>query len=596
MISTRRFGVGYKNMGLIMNKSLLALLAGVALIAVAHPASAAIDDAGLTDSHVKTEAGADPSPLEAIPARTDEIKLAAASVTTGSPANAATAPTAAGAGDGYGTGFFQRLFNYEVAEFGRTSSPISDPNAPAGRRSDYPPQPVNQPPYPFTEWPYGGATLLGASRPNSVDSPLMVALAPTTLGKLMQDAHIQTYGWVEVGANLSTSHVQGGNAPAGYDYNPNTIQMDQTVLYVERVPDTVQRDHVDWGFRISAIYGVDYRYTISDGFASDQLTKSNNNYGYDFPMLYAEVYIPQVAKGLLIRAGRFISIPDIEAQLAPNNYMYSHSMTYTFDNFTNTGILGTLAVTKNLFLQAGLVIGTDTFAGNEGVRKTNPFPNPLYPNATFLKDPGARPSFSGCVRYQSNSARDDLYVCIDGINSGVWGYNNLQWKGFTYYHKFTDKFHVALEVYNVHETGVPNLNNPVAAQALANGGTPFSGPSFRFNAPDAAHCSDAASLTCRSNVQAELAYWNYQFSPLDNLTLRTEYFDDYQGQRTGVATGYEGAALGVQHWVSPQIEVRPEVAYYRADAGDAFNGNGNHGNTPTRQQETVLSGDIIVHF
>ena len=257
--------------------------------------------------------------------------------------------------------------------------------------------------------------------------------------------------------------MKGGNAPAGYDYNPNTAQLDQTVLYVERVPDTVQKDHIDWGFRASVIYGVDYRYTVSDGLLSNQLTKSNKNYGLDLPMEYAELYIPRVAKGLMIRVGRFISIPDIEAQLAPNNYMYSHSMTYTFDNFTNTGVLATLAVTKNLFLQAGVVGGTDTFIGNVGVNKPNPYPNPLFPNATLRKDPGAVPSFAGCIRYQSDSARDDLYVCINGINSGTWGYNNLQWKGFTYYHKFTDKFHVAVEVYNVHESNVPNVNNAEVA-------------------------------------------------------------------------------------------------------------------------------------
>jgi hypothetical protein len=49
-------------------------------------------------------------------------------------------------------------------------------------------------------------------------------------------------------------------------------------------------------------------------------------------MLYGELYVPQVAEGLLLRLGRFISMPDIEAQLAPNDYKYTHSMTYTFDN------------------------------------------------------------------------------------------------------------------------------------------------------------------------------------------------------------------------------------------------------------------------
>ncbi|WP_239512962.1 outer membrane beta-barrel protein, partial [Klebsiella aerogenes] len=77
-------------------------------------------------------------------------------------------------------------------------------------------------------------------------------------------------------------------------------------------------------------------------------------------MAYGELFIPQIAEGLLLRFGRFISLPDIEAQLAPNNYMYSHSMTYTFDNYTNTGLNATLALNKNWMVQLGLTVGTDT--------------------------------------------------------------------------------------------------------------------------------------------------------------------------------------------------------------------------------------------
>ena len=86
------------------------------------------------------------------------------------------------------------------------------------------------------------------------------------------------------------------------------------------------------------IYGLPHPSGVFRYHASYQLLKDNKVNGYDFPMLYGEVYVPYVAEGLLLRAGRFISVPDIEAQLAPNNYMYTHSMTYTFDNYTNTGL------------------------------------------------------------------------------------------------------------------------------------------------------------------------------------------------------------------------------------------------------------------
>ena len=99
-------------------------------------------------------------------------------------------------------------------------------------------------------------------------------------------------------ATSSTNTVRGGNAPAAYGYNPNTVQLDQAVLYIERLPDTVQKDHIDWGFRLAPIYGENYRYTTAYGLWSYQLLNQNKNYGYDMPMAYGEIFIPQVARGL----------------------------------------------------------------------------------------------------------------------------------------------------------------------------------------------------------------------------------------------------------------------------------------------------------
>ena len=107
---------------------------------------------------------------------------------------------------------------------------------------------------------------------------------------------------------------------------PNSFQPDQETLYIERQPDTVQTDHSDWGFRITSLYGIDYRFTTAKGCFSSQLlghTNSNgsigNEYGYDMVMAYADLYFQHVAQGLNVRVGRYISLPDIEAQLAPNN-------------------------------------------------------------------------------------------------------------------------------------------------------------------------------------------------------------------------------------------------------------------------------------
>ena len=103
------------------------------------------------------------------------------------------------------------------------------------------------------------------------------------------------------------------------------MELNQIVLYIERVPDENQTDHIDWGFRLSGVYGLDYRFMISRAGSATQLLKHNSYYGFDTPMIYLDLYIPYVFQGMNIRIGRIISEPDIEAQLAPNNLMASHS-------------------------------------------------------------------------------------------------------------------------------------------------------------------------------------------------------------------------------------------------------------------------------
>ena len=489
-----------------------------------------------------------------------------------------------------------RLLNYYKLEMGQSGAP-SDPSAPSSRRDGWPPTPETTPPMPFTEWPYGGATSIGVTRPNSVDSPLMVAIANTSVGKFISDNHFQIYGWIDPGFNISTnSQKPAGNSPISYAYTPNTVQLDQAVIYVDRFPDTVQTDHIDWGMRLSGIFGENYRYTTSDGLASYQLLKHNNQNGFDFPMLYGEVFIPQVAQGLLIRIGRYISLPDIEAQLAPNNYMYTHSLTYSFDNYTNWGIQSTLALTKNLFLQFGVSDGTETPPWHLNDRINNPYPSALYPARTFPKDPGAQPTFTACVRYTFNGGNDNIYPCANGINGGQWGYNNLQWYGGTYYHKFNDHWHISMEFYDEHQDGVPNANNPAVQNIYANNGTPFSPGFVPFNSPNLAHCSNATVLRCRATAIGTVAYLNYSPDPLNNFSFRPEYYADMQGQRTGTEADYYEFSFGWQHWFSPQIEVRPEIGYYRSINAYAFNGNPTHGIAPDRNYTVIGAGDLIFHF
>jgi hypothetical protein len=117
-----------------------------------------------------------------------------------------------------------------------------------------------------------------------------------------------------------------------------------------------------------------------------------------------------------------------------------------------------------------------------------------------------------------------------------------------------------------------------------------------YNAPNQAICKTAAVLTCTADWQTALMYVNYKPGPLDNIAFRAEFVDDYQGQRTGTKTRYIETGIGYQHWFSPQIEVRPEVSYYRALDAFAFNGNSNLGIPNTRKYAIIGLSDIIIHF
>ena len=122
-----------------------------------------------------------------------------------------------------GGNFITRFLHYYKLEMGHSAAPIN-PNALSSHREGWPATPQSTPPMPFTEWPYGATTAIGVSRPNSVDSPLMVGLGNTSTGKWLQKTHIQIYGWLNGGGNISTNTVKpGGNIPMGYLYTPNTV-------------------------------------------------------------------------------------------------------------------------------------------------------------------------------------------------------------------------------------------------------------------------------------------------------------------------------------------------------------------------------------
>jgi hypothetical protein len=431
------------------------------------------------------------------------------------------------------TSFWSRLATFYHQDWTNTA-----PASPAPPRRGQP-SPLESPPFPGQDWSYGGSPVIGEPDGNSY--PLMAAIDENR-------SRTKLYGWIDPSANGSTSAYS--NSPEANDLDSNRVELDQVVLYLERLPDTVQQDHVDIGYHLTALYGTDYRYTIDKGYGLSQLVPDNRQYGVDPALEYVDIYVPHVAQGMNIRIGRYISIPGIEAQLSPNNYFFSHSLLYAVDPFTDTGILFTTQVNPQLIVQLGLTASHDVAPWT----------------------PDAKPSFTGCVSYSTESANDNVYLCANGINNGRYAYNNVQQYDGTWYHKFGRTWHAATESYVMYERSVPSTADP----ALIKNGT------------NGANCLPGETR-CFAPEWAVVNYLNKDLGPHAFVGFRSDYLNDKKGQRTGYATKYTENTVSYNRWIGTTIQIRPELRFDHAWDRNAYDRG-------TRQSQFTAATDLILHF
>ena len=445
--------------------------------------------------------------------------------------------------------FWKRLDEAMLEQLGTPAYTPPEPGAtPTPRR--IPPAPFDSPPFPASDWQIGGSTVIGDPG-ELAPYPLMQAIYEGPGGDAWKRSKVQIYGWVNFSGNISTSHNtskgQNANFPLVYDIRANRMELNQIVLYVERLPDENQTDHIDWGFRYSMLYGLDYRFTFSRGWFSEQLLQHNSYYGFDMPMVYFDLYIPYVFQGMNIRIGRIISEPDIEAQLAPNNLMASHSLLYGFDPYCQEGIFTTTKINDQWTIQAGISDGTDV--------------------AIWQKDPGRQPTGTVMVQWTAPNQMDSIYAGDNVINDGQWGYNNMQQFVGTWTHKFNDKIYSATEAWYMFEYDA--IDHPTKE-------VPFQSGSFPV----------------RSGYASEWAVVNYTMFRIARnsfFTVRNEYFKDRVGARTGFATPYSEHAIGVTYWPDKLITIRPELRFDHSYDVPAYN-NG------TDKSQFAFITDVIYHF
>ncbi len=334
---------------------------------------------------------------------------------------------------------------------------------------------------------------------------LMKALQGTWYGSALDGNRMQLYGWADLSYTASTD--RSTNLPIGFNHRANEFLLQQNWLRFERTVVTSGTAEPTFGFRSDWILpGADYRFTVARHLFSQQLTADHgrpNLYGIDPIAFYAEEYVPTIGRGLDVKVGRFFAQVGVEANDAPSNALFSHAYTFLYNPFTNTGILNTLKLTDAWSVQFGMALGSDLFFG-----------------------PGDNPTFLGSVKWTPPDGRDSAAFNVI-VGSGRFdardNINNLDVFDFIYTHRFD-----------------PRLNYTFETQF-----------SFQTNVPD------------KGTIEAlgVVNYLTYTVTPRLSQTTRLEFYDDFQGQRTGFPGLYTALTAGVSFQPRKAITLRPELRY-----------------------------------
>jgi hypothetical protein len=389
--------------------------------------------------------------------------------------------------------------------------------------------------------------------------PLQKALYRGPWGDQIKASRLEVHGWVTTAGVWGTS--KNSNTPAAYWIVPNSYQLDQAILKFERELDTVQTDHIDWGFRSIHLYGIDYRYTTAGGWFSDQLLVHNNLYGYDPVEQYFELYIPRVWQGMVVRVGRWIACPDIETQYAPDNYLGSHSLLFTFDTYTQTGAMFSFQLRQRLMVQGAIHAGTDMA--------------PWYAGATPT-------GFFG-VRWVSEDNNDSLYTCLNNINNAKFrhflldgqpaGHDNFNYIVSTWEHRFNRQVHTKTEGYYMWQVDA------------VRGGTVSIGPTHLFGGGGGI----GAPIPGLSRTYGILNYTMFAVSKRDYFTVRNEWWRDEQGERSGFPTNYSSHTVGLSHQFNDLMMIRPEIGFYHSYDVPAFD-------LGTKRSQLIYGFDLTIRF
>jgi len=196
---------------------------------------------------------------------------------------------------------------------------------------------------------------------------------------------------------------------------------------------------------------------------------------------------------------------------------------------------------------------------------------------------GATPCGFFAVRWDSSNKKDSIYTALNQIDNAEFrhfdvngqpaGHDNYNYIVSTWQHVFNPKFLFKLEGYYMWQHDA----SWAARRASA-----------RFS-PTAAAAAMAPCCRAGRTPTAMSSTRSTPSSKNDFVSWRAEWWHDERGMRSGFPGLYLSSTIGYTHFFSSNLEVRPEVGYYRNMDQKAFD-NGN------AQGAWIAGCDLILRF
>jgi len=367
--------------------------------------------------------------------------------------------------------------------------------------------------------PDGGEETPAAAAPAAPERwLLMKALQGTYPGWLLDSYRVQISGWTDM--SFTASSVSGNQLPFGFNFRGNEFLLQQNWLRID-CPVNTSSSEPTFGFRSDTMLpGTDYRFTLARGLFSGQLTASNgqpNLYGIDPIEFYAEAYFPTLGRGLDVKIGHFFAQFGTETNDAPSNALASHTYTFVWNPFTHTGVVATLKLSDTWTVQGGMVLGCDIFI-----------------------DPADEPTGLASVKWAPPDGRDSVLLAVivgAARFNTARNFHNPDIFNFIYTRKIDPRLKYTFETLYGLTSNVPDIGF--------------------------------------ANWLGVMNYLTYEFTPRLSGTTRLEFFDDFQGQRTGFPGLYTALTAGVSFKLLKDVIFRPEIRYdYNAESRPFENHHG----------------------